>query len=302
MSVPLDQITQRKIVLAKQIHNQATTQSASQLPISRILGVIGLDLANETLLRTIVGTLDPTKTPSESFPSVLQQVDDLISKASLGVTPDRANLMHVHSIRNDCQHKAKYPSDTETIECRIYCRDFLQKTVALIWGLDFSLIRLADLVLEPKARQLLIEAEETNAKSEYFDAIGKASAALEWVLKQTRHNLVGQLSVFAKGIVLVDAFGELQSQREDEQAGDAFRKMQDAVFYLAVGFDFNGYKQLSEIAGATRWTLNGKYVRSNPKPSPTASESEFVLSYCTNAITLIENRIGAVDAPWAIQK
>ena len=302
MTVPLDEITQRKIVLAKQLYEQATTQSASQLPISRILGVIGLDLANETLLRATVGALEPTKTPSESFPSVLQQVDDLIAKAGLGTIPDRANLLYVHSIRNDCQHKAKFPGDTEASECRIYCRDFLRKTIALIWGLDFSIIRLADLVLEPKAKRLLIEAEESNAKSEYFDAVGKASAALEWVLSKAQRNLVGRLSLFAKGIALVDSFGEFRPQGEDEDAYDALRKMQDAIFYLAVGFDFNGYGQLSEIAGDTAWTLDGTYIRSSAKQSPTASDSEFVLAFCTNTIMLIENRIGALDAPWGVKR
>ena len=58
MPMPVDPITRRKLVLVRQLYQQAEKQSS--LPhssVSRIMAIIGFDLTVETLLKAIVGAL-----------------------------------------------------------------------------------------------------------------------------------------------------------------------------------------------------------------------------------------------------
>src|SRR5262249_12091804 len=73
--------------------------------------------------------------------------------------PDRRNILHVHDIRNDAQHRTKYPTGSEVNDCRTYVRDFLQKIVSGVWGLEFKRISTAGLIQQRGLRGVLSEAD-----------------------------------------------------------------------------------------------------------------------------------------------
>jgi len=201
MPIPIDAITRKKLILVKQLYQQAVVQSASQHSIiSRILAIIGFDLAIETVLRAIVGSLDPSKTPADGFQGLIQQCDSLLAAAGCNPIPDKANIQHIHSIRNDAQHKAKYPNESDVSDSRTYCRDFLQKVVANVWGLDFERISLTDAIQNKKVRQFLTEAETALNHKDYQQAIHQAAAGLTWALNRIRTAVVGRLPSFARAI------------------------------------------------------------------------------------------------------
>jgi len=156
MSISMDPITRRKLILVKQLYQQAEKQSNLQHSISiRIMSVIGFDLAIETLLKVIVGVLDQRKQPNEGFPGLLDQCDDLLSKQGLPLLPHRAQVLHVHSIRNDAQHKAKYPNQTDISDCRTYVRDFCIEVICNIWGVSFGEISPLEWIDDTTLRELL---------------------------------------------------------------------------------------------------------------------------------------------------
>jgi len=102
MTIPFDPITQKKLVLVKQLHHQAVVRTHSPSGIvARIIGLICFDLSVETVLKTAISCLDPAKTPADSFQGLLQQCETLMTSFSLGSIPDKANIQHVHSLRND---------------------------------------------------------------------------------------------------------------------------------------------------------------------------------------------------------
>src|SRR5687767_15172485 len=109
MPVPLDPITHRKLVLARQIYQRALIQAQLRHSyVDRILAVIGFDLTNESVLKAIVSTLEPRKSTDKDFHGVLQQADSCLTAKDLPAVPDKAKIQHVHDLRNDAQHKAKY--------------------------------------------------------------------------------------------------------------------------------------------------------------------------------------------------
>ncbi len=126
MSINCDQITYKKLVIVKQLYQNAVILSHSEFNIiNKILSVVGFDLSIETALKAAFGSLESSKNPSETFQGLIQQVDRLCLDNKIDQIPDKANIQHIHSIRNDAQHKAKYPNEFEVSDCRTYTRDFL---------------------------------------------------------------------------------------------------------------------------------------------------------------------------------
>ena len=130
MSIPLDVITHRKLILVRQIYRRAVVQpEVLHSDFDRMMSLIAFDLASETALKTVVSALEPSKTADKDFQAVVQQADALLTKKGLPEVPDKAKVQHVHGLRNDAQHKARYPNNSDVSDSRTYTRDFLQRLV-----------------------------------------------------------------------------------------------------------------------------------------------------------------------------
>ena len=80
MAISIDPITRKKLIIVKQLYQNAVIKSASRHSIiDRLLSVIGFDLAIETVLRAVVGSLDSSKPPVDGFQSLVQQCDSLLT-------------------------------------------------------------------------------------------------------------------------------------------------------------------------------------------------------------------------------
>lgn len=299
MPVSIDPITRKKLILVKQLYHQAVVQSASQHnAMSRILSVIGFDLAIETALRGVVGSLDASKTPADGFQGLIQQCDNLLPNAGCGLIPDKANIQYVHSIRNDAQHKAKYPNESDVSDCRTYCRDFLQKVITDIWGLDFEKISLTDIIQDNTVKQLLTSAETTLGQRDYEQAIQLAAAGLTRALSCVEPAFVGRLPSFVDGIMLLDSFRQPASDFDARTAYRALERIQETLLYIALGMNYSDYMKFKQIVGHVYFTLDGKHHHHGGKVHPDANDAEFVVAYCAESVLQIENRVGSLKAPF----
>ena len=123
-----DPTTLKKLVLAKQLYQQALNYSLPPFVTARkILAVICFDISTETSLKSAISFLDSGKQPADSFQGVVQQCENLMQKSGVGPLQDKPNIEHVHDLRNDAQHKAKFPTDAEVGDCRTYTKDFQDK-------------------------------------------------------------------------------------------------------------------------------------------------------------------------------
>ncbi len=181
MPIPLDHITQRKLVIAKQLYQQAANQAEARHSVTnRIFAVIGFDLAVETLLKAVTGALDQTKQPSEKFNGLLDQCDSLLTGDGLPSLPYRALVLQLHSIRNDAQHKAKYPNEADVSDCRTYARDFCREVARYVWDISFDNLSLIEMIDDNQLKELLkaslTDIEQKNLKK----AMTFAEAAFFW--------------------------------------------------------------------------------------------------------------------------
>ncbi len=301
MPISVDPITHRKLILVKQLYQQAVVQSASHHSfVSRIMSVIGFDLAVETVLKVVVGSLEPSKVPSDSFQGLVQQSETLMLAAGCNLVPDKANIQYVHLIRNDAQHKAKYPNESDVSDCRTYTRDFLQKIIADVWDSSFEKISLTDIVQHEKVKEFLVSAETALSQGNYQQAVEQAAAGLTWALSLVKTAVVGRTPMSAKAFLLEDMSGRTKS---DSVAYRAFERMQETLLYVALGMNYADYMRYRRISGTVIITLNGTLHHfSSMKEHFDASDAEFVVAYCIDTVVHIESRVGRLDAPFGLSR
>jgi hypothetical protein len=249
MSIHADKIALDRLVLSKQLYQQALVQSTSHHHlVSRMMSVINFDLAVETTLKLIVSVLDPHNRPKDerTFPQYTDKADQLMIDNSLSPLPDKRNITRVHDIRNDAQHNAKYPSSSEVSDCRTYVRDFLHQVIVQVWGLPFSKISLSDLVQHAQPKRSLVAAEIALSKEDYEEACGWAVAAVEWTLNRVGATIVGESEDNNYwGEFLVESSGS-SNKRTGQKAYRTFWKRQETLRTIALGLNYADYVQYKE--------------------------------------------------------
>ncbi len=291
----IDLITHKKLVIVKRLYQQAVVHSSSFSIASKIVALICFDCSIETILKSVVGFLDSTKTPADSFQGVLTQCESLMSASGLGLIPDKANIQHIRSLRNDAQHKAKYPNDSDISDCRTYTRDFHNKLLNQLWGTSIERISLTDLIQHTEVKTFLVDAEAALSKGSIVESVEYASAGLTKTLDLVEEAIVGSTWTWNKAFVMADSFGTFEP---DKDVLRAFRRMQDVLLHVSLGINYADYMHYRQIAGYTYFTGDGKHHHHEMKKPLETNEAEFVVSYCIDTIAQIENQVGSLDAPF----
>src|SRR5688572_29635711 len=100
MSISLDVITRKKLILVRQLYQRAVLQAEAQHSyVDRIMAVIGLDLSNETVLKAVVSAIAPAQSPKNEFQAIVKQANDELLRAGLPAVPDQPKIQHLRSIR-----------------------------------------------------------------------------------------------------------------------------------------------------------------------------------------------------------
>jgi hypothetical protein len=293
MPIPLNPVTMKKLVLVKQLYQQAYLHSeARSSPVSRIIAVVTFDLATETMLKTIVSALDPEKDPDKQFQGLIQSADSMLAPQSMPPVPDKAQIQHVHSIRNDAQHKAKYPTEDDVNHCRTYIRDFLEHITLQVWDANFDEISLTDLIQHPKIKELLIKTEACLKSGDYVEAIAYAKVTFSRCINLVIKKVIGELPHF---------LGTLSSPRDSQVT---FETMKTMLMLQTLGLSFAEYAKYQQASSSVlpvetqddgiRWRFKSEIV------TETEEDAKFVVSYVIDAILQVENYVGDIEKPFGI--
>ncbi len=331
--LPIDQITQRKLFLVRQLYQHSEIQSlADRGPVNRIMAVIGFDLAIETALKAVVSALETKEQPDKTFDSLIQQANTKLTKAGFSSLPDEGTIRRVHDTRNHAQHKATYPNETEVSDCRTYTRDFLRKLVLQVWGARFDSINLTDLIQEPQVKQFLTSAQAALDQDDYKNAIIGANAGLSYAIMQTRKKLFpnsffrlrqpfGDWSTSNHDIIFAGDVGvptwnalvrldhEMQKRlsgtkqnidtlREDVKA--EFDALEEVQLCAIIGINYADFLHFRNIAGQAYFYMaedKELKVNINHMPeNPSADDANFVFAYSLETVIQIEAQIGDISS------
>lgn len=299
MTIAIEEITLRRLSLAKLLYQQAAVQvSAIHGDVIDILAVVIFDLAAETALKAIVSAIDASKTPARDFQGVIQQADELLANRGLGSVPDKPNLQHVHALRNDAQHKAKYPDNSQVQDCRTYVRDFLDKLLNDVWGLSLESLSLTDLIKDLRVKAYLIAAENALASGKYIEALIKSEAGLSTTLEMIRASVVGQMDSFANPNLTYVPWDKSQPSTYS-----LIETLRDHIVRTTVGLNFADYSRYRRIVDfvidSIQFMEDGDYDVNLTGEQATHRQAEFVVSYAVNAVIQIEGVVGNLDDPFA---
>ena len=293
----LDQVARKKLVLVKQIHQKAFAQSQSiHNPIDRLLAIIGFDLAIETLFKVIIGTLKPKETAETTFQKLFEQVEGALKTNQLNL-PERQGVLHLHQLRNDAQHKVRYPTEIEVSECRIYIRNFLREICVLIWNEQFEKISLVDAINDEETKKYLKEAQDHILLGDEREASIKALVAFEIIVGGFADSITENVSYHGEGIVVNRSFDR---QVSDADLFRAFMRTRELVTFQVIGANLQEYLRFRRYTRFVHVSIayDGGYTANFSGPSPTPEEAEYVIEFVTNIATLIESLDNGVKNPF----
>ena len=296
MTIPPNQITNKKLILIKQLYQRAIILSGREHSmVDRIMALIAFDLTIETVLKTVIVSLDTSKTPHDSFPVIIKQANDLLVSKSMMAIPDQGHIQHMHSLRNDAQHKARYPNKTDLDDCRIYVRDILKTFINNVYGINFETITQTELINNKEIRQYLANAEEYFENEDFKKASEWANVGLQRAIDYAGKPYVGKpmQNIFAQ-IATID-LGEIEENRDTTIA---LERIQNTVRHLALGLNYSDQVRFNKIAGTVRFALGGNHKVHSMKDQISKDEAEFVLSFSIDAIVQIESHVGDLEKPF----
>jgi len=211
---------------------------------------------------------------------------------------DRANILRVHNIRNDAQHDAREPSNSELSDCSTYTRDFLKNVTKQIWDLDLDKISLASEIKESMIRPYLIDAENALNKKDFKKATEKAVKGFEKAVTLVGTSLVGRQPWFDNTLVVIDAFEK--KTKPSKQYTDSIEKMRKTLLFLTLNLSYSDYLKFIQITGNPLYTLGNEEPHDflNAKPNPTENETAFAVSFAVNGVIAMESVVGELSKPF----
>jgi len=298
MVISANPLTLKRIILVKQILQRAIVNSKANSGIDKIISVILFDLANETMLNAILTSIDSTKTPADKFPSLLNQVDEVLSRNSFDSISDRANILRVHNIRNDAQHDAREPSGSELSDCSTYARDFLKNVTKQIWDLDLDKISLAGEIKESMIRSNLIDAENELNKKDFKKATEKAVTGFESAVTLVGTSIVGRQPWFDNILVVTDAFGK--EMKSSTEYSEGIEKMRKTLLFLTLNLSYSDYLKFIQITGTPQYSIGDTEPSSflNAKTNLTENDAEFAVAFAVNGVISMESIVGELSKPF----
>ncbi len=290
----LDPIARKRLVIAKQVYQKAVGSVGYRASVSdRILAILEFDFSIETALKTVVYALQKDKVPAKEFQALVQQCNDVLAKNNYAPLPDVIHIQYVHEFRNDAQHKAKYPGESEVSDCRTYTKDFLAAIIANVWDVSFESISLVDIVQQQEIKQQLLTAEESLQAGDLEGSTQYSALAMGTLLRHVKRLLIERDIGHSLDTVLKRDFRDLLASLE---------KMRDLLVYTALGMDYAEYLRFRSVVGEAGAYADGKPMR-HPGTEPVdARNAEYALAYCVNTVIEVEERVGSLDVPYGVYR
>jgi hypothetical protein len=291
MPLPLDPVTLKKLALVKQIYQQAYLQSTARpSPVSRIIAIVTFDLATETVLKAVVSALEPSKNPEKLFQPLLQSADSLLASKGFPPVPDQVQIQHVHSLRNDAQHKAKYPTEIEVSDSRAFTKTFLDNITTQVWGKNFEDISLIDLIQNAEVKALLQSARGYFDSNDYTQCVAYLKVAFELAIGKASELLTGNYPNSS-------TFDPPEIPKE---LVESLIKTTTVVSMLALGLDFAEYMRYKHATSSVLSFHTGDNLvhAAITGPEPNEDEARFALNYVVDVSSQIESYVGDLSRPF----
>jgi hypothetical protein len=291
MTIALDDATRKKLVLVRQLYEQSLRQSSPHTSImDRIMSVIVFDLAIETALKAAAIAMDPAVKRKDLSNNLITSCEKVFQAKGF-LFPPMGNMLKVRDVRNDAQHEARYPNDTDLNDCRVYGRDILNHILSNVWGESLDTISLADLIQHDRTKQYFIRSEQALSVKDYAEAAMHAMGGFHWALESVRDAFVGR-EPMKRDMELLSSGVERMVDR-----------MRTTLLYQSLGINYADTVRLNQQIGEVLLMASGRVelVRREGMAPIDRPLAESTISYCVDAVVRIEQRVGDLSAPFGVK-
>jgi len=288
-----DMVADKKLVRVKRMYQHAV-DLATRHPdsMARLRTVLELDWVIEAMLKTLLGALNPGKSPSERLNELLQDADTVLQRLGKPLVADRGHLVHVRALRNAAQHEARDPTDIELSECHIYTRDFLIATLYNTWGLTLDQVSLVALVQTPCLAQILQDADNALDTQDWLTATELAMLSLE-LADEMSHSRLQDHSRQNRAFRQLSTFGN-ETTSHDVQ--ETLEGIQQVLRFLVLGMDYSSHVDFLRTAGSIGITVYAKFYSYHaPATGITEASARTTAAYVTDIVLQMEQRLGDLD-------
>lgn len=250
----IDNLTLRRLLTVKQFFEHGKNHRESSTSFGRMVACHHFDWAVEMLLKTVASHLElDINSKGIGFWTLWDKLEKHYQRKYGENIPLKEQIRTLRSTRNEVQHRATVPSKEELEKLEIYTRDFMQRTIEVVFDKNIEDIRLSDLITINTLKKLIDNAKDKLEEGEHISSIAYSSRAFEYskefLLKQS-HMSLGNLPSTnievpdpngeGKNQNLIDAIDDLVNAYEDLQT--YLEKMRDE--YSLFLFDIDGRKFL----------------------------------------------------------
>lgn len=308
----LGESTRKHLILIKQVYNHAFEQSFSNHYFSnRFISIISFDWSNESLLKAILSSIDPTIKPKFNFNDLINQCIDIMQEHGLGKLPSTTGIIKVHDIRNAAQHHARQPNVTEVNDCRTHTYDFLTDAMSTVWDINFNELYMSDAICHREVQNYIKLAEIKLSEQDMAAAVLHAACAFSRAISMVEHPMLGgtfRKPCFQSTVTFNtgDPLNKLEEkirQTFDKtwtETDQAFQRESGLIIITALGIDLNGYLKFRALAPLIQFSIGGVPWADFRKDNYTEEEAKSVYSFCVDSILQIEKVVEDLKTPFGL--
>lgn len=223
--LPIDDITRKKLLYAKQFYLHGEQHARQQNPVDRMIAIHQFHIAIEIAIKAVFSKLFPKeKIGFMQFNTIVKK----IRPKCPWLTDSRNEFLEkLNERRNDVQHAAEVLASEHMSEYQIKSEDILEDCLSQQFGVKFDELDVADAVSDERLRQVLVWAGELIYLEEHEYSIAFSKLVYGVASKYVR----SRVDIFREvpGIHLSDTIGmDLEeSVAYDDEELQAFK---DSVY------------------------------------------------------------------------
>ena len=182
-----------------------------------------------------------------------------------------AEMSDLHEARNGLKHQGRPPASTHIEEYRFTVARFFTENCEPVFGVDFDSISMIDLVVYPKTRKYLEDAEASLAKEDLQNAIMLVSAAYSQLVAE--HN-----ETLPRSRPIRDF---LSIERPEDVLDEHHESSHEILEQVAFGLNYRKYLKFKSIVPQA-WVTPGITGCTMRAPERTPSVEQY--TWCRNFV------------------
>ena len=307
---PIDPLIMQRLAFIRMLHQQGNEQAQLPSPM-RVTCILTLHDAVELFLVLVGDHLGANLSPRLDFMAYWAEIQ---SKANVQLTSKTA-MDRLNRRRVDFKHHGNLPSTESLARACADVSTFFEENTPLVFGIDYDVIDMTDLIPQAATRALLKQATTEESTGNRTEAMALLADAFENLFYQhaDANNYPPSLFAFGPDITYPLRKGDIRRALPNNQLGyasrladqisdvtDIARATQTGLRVVSLGVDLHRYERFRQLVPHVFHGMAGnREVRPPPDYAPTAEHLRFCMDFLiTVALRLAEIETYTTPPAW----